>query len=61
MEHIRQKLEITGRNLEAYTVVDTNGWVLPLNEHPSIVEYPDLFEISNDEIPEIHQILIYQS
>jgi hypothetical protein len=34
---------------------------LPLSEHPSIVEHPDLFEISNDEIPEIHQILIYQS
>jgi hypothetical protein len=61
MAHIRQKIEITGRNLEAYTVVDTNGWLLPLNEHPSIVEHPDLFEISNDEIPEIHQILIYQS
>jgi hypothetical protein len=60
MAHIRQKLEITGRNLEAYTVVDTSTWAGPLNMHPSIVEHPELFEISNDEIPEIHQFLIYQ-
>lgn len=60
MQHIRQKLSITGRNLEAYTVVDTSTWEGPLNTHPSIVEHPELFEISNDEIPEIHQFLIYQ-
>jgi hypothetical protein len=60
MQHIRQKLQITGRNLEAYTLVDTSNWTLPLSQHPSIVDHPELFEISNDEIPEIHQILIYQ-
>jgi hypothetical protein len=59
MEHIRQKLSIEGRATEAYTVVITDDWALPLAEHPSIVNHPDLFEISTDEIPENHQFLNY--
>jgi hypothetical protein len=60
MEHIRQKINLALKGVEiAYTVVDTTGWTLPLNEHPSIVEHPDLFEISNDEIPNNAQYLKY--
>ena len=60
MEHIRQKINLALKGVEiAYTVVDTTSWTLPLNEHPSIVEHPDLFEISNDEIPDNAQYLKY--
>ena len=61
MIHIRQKLDLTNKtgDLIAYTVVYTIGWTLPLNEHPSIVNNPDLFEIVDEEIPEHAQTLIY--
>jgi hypothetical protein len=60
MEHIRQKIDITSKANEiAYTVVNTTGWTLPLNQHPSIVEHPELFEISNDAIPDNAQFLNY--
>jgi hypothetical protein len=58
--HIRQKIDVTNKASEiAYTVVITTGWILPLNEHPSIVEHPDLFEITSDEIPNNAQFLKY--
>jgi hypothetical protein len=60
MMHIRQKIDLTARGEIAYTVVNTEGWTLPLEQHPSIVEHPELFEISEDEIPLNHQILNYQ-
>jgi hypothetical protein len=60
MEHIRQKINLALKGVEiAYTVVDTTGWTLPLNQHPSIVEHPELFEISSDEIPDNAQYLKY--
>jgi len=60
MEHIRQKIDIANKGIElAYTVVDTTKWALPLNEHPSIVEHPELFEISQEAIPENAQYLRY--
>lgn len=58
--HIRQKIDLTLKGVEiAYTVVNTAGWTLPLNEHPSIVEHPEIFEITNDEIPDNAQLLNY--
>jgi hypothetical protein len=56
MEHIRQTSTV---GTDCYTVVVTTDWVLPLNEHPSIVDHPELFEISNDEIPTNFQYLNY--
>lgn len=58
MEHIRQ-INSVGTN--TYTVVLTDGWDKPLVEHPSIVERPDIFEISYDEIPEYIQYVNYES
>ena len=58
MKHIRQ-INSVGTN--TYTVVKTEDWTLPLEEHPSIVEHPELFEITQDEIPVEHQYLIYES
>lgn len=59
MAHIRQKIDLTNRQEVAYTVVVTNDWELPLDQHPSIVEHPELFEISDSDIPENAQYLIY--
>ena len=63
MIHIRQKLDLTNKvgELFAYSVVYTKDWNQPLEEHPSIVENPDIFEIVDDEIPAHAQTLIYQS
>jgi hypothetical protein len=62
MEHIRQKIDLA-RGIEdlAYTVVNTNGWNLPLNQHPSIVEHPEVFEIVDTDIPSDAQYLNYTS
>jgi len=54
MRHIRQ---INSIGTDSYTVVIAEE---PLELHPSIVNHPDLFEISEDEIPEQHQYLQYE-
>jgi hypothetical protein len=61
MIHIRQKLDLTNKSgdLIAYSVVYTTNWTLPLEQHPSIVNSPETFEIVNEEIPEHAQTLIY--
>jgi len=51
MEHIRQI------DTETYTVINLNGYEGDLDNHPTITEYPELFEISEDEIPENAQYL----
>ena len=53
MKHIRQ---INSVGTDSYTIVIAEE---PLEEHPSIVDNPTLFEISEDEIPKEHQYLIY--
>lgn len=60
MRHIRQKIDLSARGEVAYTIVNTENWSLTLEEHPSIVDHPELFEISEDEIPANYQILNYQ-
>lgn len=59
MIHIRQKMA-DGLMPEAYTVVDTTDWVGDLEDHPSIVNHPDIFEIVDATIPDNAQYLIYQ-
>ena len=54
MRHIRQ---INSVGTDSYTVVIAEE---PLEQHPSIVLHPDLFEISDSNIPEQHQYLIYE-
>lgn len=56
MEHIRQTNTV---GTDCYTVVVTTDWVLPLNEHPSVVDHPELFDISNDPLPTYVQYLNY--
>jgi hypothetical protein len=54
MRHIRQTNSV---GTESYTVVVAQE---PLEEHASIVQHPDLFEISEDEIPAYVQYLNYE-
>jgi len=54
MRHIRQ---INSVGTDSYTVVIAEE---PLELHPSIVQRPELFEISEDEIPTQHQYLNYE-
>jgi len=53
MKHIRQK------DLTIYTIVITTDLDNPLEEHPSILEHPEVFEIADCEIPEEYQYLNY--
>jgi hypothetical protein len=54
MRHIRQ---INTVGTDSYTIVIAEE---PLELHPSIVQHPDLFEISEDDIPEFIQYLNYE-
>jgi hypothetical protein len=58
MKHIRQ---INSVNTDSYTIVNTDNWDKPLEDHPSITEHPELFEIVDSEIPEQHQYLTYNA
>jgi hypothetical protein len=59
MKHIRQ---INSVGTDSYTIVITDGWESPLEEHPSILEHPEIFEIAdNSEIPNYHQYVEYES
>jgi hypothetical protein len=55
MIHIRSK------DLSIYTIVVTTDWIKPLEEHPSIIEHPESFEIIDCEIPNYIQYLNYES
>jgi hypothetical protein len=54
MRHIRQ---INSVGTDSYVVVIAKE---PLEEHSSIVQHPETFEISEDEIPAQHQYLKYE-
>jgi len=58
MKHIRQ---ISSVETNTYTVVKTEDWNQPLEQHPSVVEHPELFEVSEQELPSYIQYVIYQS
>jgi hypothetical protein len=54
MAHIRRKVNDTPSptNRLAYIIVITDNWQLPLEQHPHILNNSDIYEISNDSIPE---------
>ena len=54
MRHIRQ-INSVGTN--SYTVVIAEE---PLEDHPILIEYSDLFEISEDELPAYIQYVNYE-
>ena len=57
MKHIRQ-INSVGTN--SYTIVNLDNYVGELEEHPILVEYLGLFEISEDELPEYIQYVNYE-
>ena len=58
MLHIRQK---QSSDILTYTVVKSEGFEGNLENHPSMLEHPDLFEIVDCDIPEDFQFLNYSS
>lgn len=53
MPHIRRKIEGTPSptNRLAYIVVNTTDWHEPLENHFKVLQHPDLYEVTLDEIP----------
>ena len=47
------------KDTTTYTVVKTDDWQGDLQDHPSIVDHPEIFEIADCDIPEMHQYLEY--
>lgn len=41
-------------------ILNTEGYENNLSQHPSILNYPDLFEIVDGEVPENFNRLIFQ-
>lgn len=58
MKHIRQ-INSVGTN--SYTIVNTEGYEFDLETHPILTEIPDTFEVSEDEIPEYVQYVMYEN
>lgn len=54
MKHIRQ-INSVGTN--SYTIVDLSEYNGVIEEHPTLVVHPDLFEISEDELPDFYQLV----
>jgi hypothetical protein len=42
-----------------YSVVITSDWNAPIEDHPSIVEHPELFELVDEDIPEHAEYMHY--
>lgn len=61
MKHIRQ---INSVGTESYTVVVTIGYggegEPTLEEHPSVVNMPDVFEIADCDLPDYYQFAIIE-
>jgi len=58
MLHIRKK-DSSFDSHYAYSVVITTNWDKPLEEHPSMVLEPDVYEIVDCEIPSHAQYTTY--
>jgi hypothetical protein len=54
MKHIRQ-INSVGTN--SYTIVDLSDYNGVIEEHPTLVVHSDLFEISDDKLPEFYQLV----
>jgi hypothetical protein len=62
MKHIRKRDSVTNKIInEIYTVVITKEWTLPLEQHPSVIENPEVFEVIDCELPDYYQQMFYVS
>jgi len=57
MKHIRQ-INSVGTN--SYTILNLDNYVGELEDHPIFIDYLDLFEISEDELPAYIQYVNYE-
>ena len=57
MKHIRQ-INSVGTN--SYTVVNIDNYVGELENHLIFIAFPNTFEISEEELPEYVQYVIYE-
>ncbi len=57
MKHIRQ-INSVGTN--SYTIVNLDNYIGELEDHPIFIDYSDLFEISEDELPAYIQYVNYE-
>jgi len=53
MPHIRRKIQDVPsvNNRVAYIVVVTDNWTEPLEEHPKMIDFPNLYEITSEDVP----------
>jgi len=53
MSHIRTIIKDTPSptNRLVYGIVVVDNWTGPLEDHPAIVNYPDIYEITDEPIP----------
>lgn len=58
MKHIRQ-INSVGTN--SYTIVNLDNYVGELEDHPIFIDYSDLFEISEDELPNYLQYVNFEA
>ena len=56
MKHI---VQINSIGTDTYTVVITDSYVGDLENHPILTQFPNSFEVSEDEIPEYVQYVMY--
>jgi len=54
MKHIRQ-INSVGTN--SYTIVDLSDYNGVIEEHPTLAVHPDLFEVSESDLPEFYQLV----
>jgi len=57
MKHIRQ---INSVGTDSYTVVITDSYVGELENHPILTQFPNDFEISEEDLPEYVQYVMYE-
>jgi hypothetical protein len=58
MRHIRKK-DSSFDPAYCYSVVITTTWTEPLEQHPAILNEPDVFEIADCDIPSHTQYMTY--
>ena len=57
MKHI---VQINSIGTSLYTLVNTDNYIGDLENHPLVINKPETFRISEDDIPSIVQYVIYE-
>jgi hypothetical protein len=57
MKHI---IQINSIGTSLYTLVNTVDYIGDLENHPLVINQPDVFMVSEDDIPNVIQYVIYE-